>query len=104
MLYFSIPAGLVYYYGRMIKNTFHAWNIWLIMFIMLLGTLFVTWYFEAQPNPNLVALGIDPAYANMEGKEVRIGIYNSAAWANDVTDTAEGWRYLCCCSTCTWAR
>jgi K+-transporting ATPase ATPase A chain len=90
MLYFSIPAGLVYYYGRMIKNTFHAWNIWLIMFIMLLGTLFVTWYFEAQPNPNLVALGIDPAYANMEGKEVRIGIYNSAAWANDVTDTAEG--------------
>jgi K+-transporting ATPase ATPase A chain len=90
MLFFSIIAGLPYYYGRMIHNTMHGWNIWIAMFIMLLGTLFVTWYFEAQPNPNLVALGIDPHYANMEGKEVRIGIYNSAAWANDVTDTAEG--------------
>ncbi len=90
MLFFAVPSGLVYYYGRMIKNTMHAWNIWLIMFIMLIGTLMVTWYFEAQPNPNLVALGVNPQYANMEGKEVRIGIYNSAAWANDVTATAEG--------------
>ncbi|MGA2229845.1 MAG: potassium-transporting ATPase subunit KdpA [Tepidisphaeraceae bacterium] len=90
MLFFSIPSGIVYYYGRMIKNTMHAWNIWLIMFIMLIGTLLVTWYFEAQPNPNLAALGVDPSYSNMEGKEVRIGIYNSAAWANDVTCTAEG--------------
>jgi len=90
MLFFSIPAGLVYYYGRMINNTMHGWNIWIAMYLMLMGTLLVTWYFEAQPNPNLVAMGIDPAYANMEGKEVRVGIYNSAAWANDVTDTAEG--------------
>jgi K+-transporting ATPase ATPase A chain len=90
MLFFSIPSGIVYYYGRMIGNTMHGWNIWIAMFIMLLGTLLVTWYFEVQPNPNLVTLGVDPAYANMEGKEVRIGIYNSAAWANDVTDTAEG--------------
>jgi K+-transporting ATPase ATPase A chain len=90
MLFFSIPAGLVYYYGRMVKNTLHGWNIWIAMFLMLLVGIFATWYFEAQPNPNLVDLGVDPAYANMEGKEVRIGIYNSAAWANDVTATAEG--------------
>jgi K+-transporting ATPase ATPase A chain len=90
MLYFSIPAGLVYYYGRMIGNTMHGWNIWIAMFLMLLVGILVTWYFEAQPNPNLVAVGVDPAYANMEGKEVRIGIYNSASWANDVTATAEG--------------
>ena len=90
MLFFSVVAGLPYYYGRMIKNTWHGWNIWLCMFVMLIATLLVTWYFEAQPNPRLVELGVDPASANMEGKEVRIGIYNSAAWANDVTDTAEG--------------
>jgi len=90
MLFFSIPSGLCYYYGRMIKNAMHGWNIWLIMFIMLMGTRFVTWYFESQPNPNFVAMGVDPAYSNMEGKEVRIGVYNSAAWANDVTATAEG--------------
>src|SRR5580658_3875060 len=64
MLFFSIVAGLPYYYGRMIKNTMHGWNIWLIMFLMLICTLLVTWYFEAQPNPRLVALGIDPTSAN----------------------------------------
>jgi K+-transporting ATPase ATPase A chain len=90
MLYFSIPSGIVYYFGRMIHNTMHAWNIWIAMFVMLIGALLVTWYFEAQPNPNLVALGVDPHNANMEGKEVRIGIYNSASWASDVTCTAEG--------------
>jgi len=62
----------------------------LIMFFLLIGTLLVTWYFEAQPNPRVADLGVDPASANMEGKETRIGIYNSAAWANDVTATAEG--------------
>jgi K+-transporting ATPase ATPase A chain len=90
MLFFSIPSGMVYYYGRMIHNTLHAWNIWIAMFVMLIGALLVTWYFEAQPNPNFVAMGIDPSYSNMEGKEVRIGLYNSAAWASDVTCTAEG--------------
>ena len=90
MLFFSIVAGLPYYYGRMIKNTVHGWNIWLIMFVLLMISIVLTWNFEAKPNPRLTELGIEPASANMEGKEVRIGIYNSAAWANDVTDTAEG--------------
>jgi K+-transporting ATPase ATPase A chain len=90
MLFFSIICGLPYYYGRMIKNRMHGWNIWLVMFILLIGGLFVTWYFETRPNPRLADLGVDPTTTNMEGKEVRIGIYNSAAWANDVTATAEG--------------
>ena len=90
MLFFSVIAGLPYYYGRMIKNTPHAWNIWAIMFVLLITGILVTWYFESRPNPRLTGLGVDPAGANMEGKEVRIGIYNSAAWANDVTATAEG--------------
>jgi K+-transporting ATPase ATPase A chain len=90
MLFFSIVSGLTYYYGRMIKNTLHGWNIWLVMFIMLLSTLLITWWAEATPNPRLAELGISTKDTNMEGKEVRFGIYNSAAWANDVTDTAEG--------------
>jgi K+-transporting ATPase ATPase A chain len=90
MLFFSIIAGLTHYYGRMIKNRLHGWNIWMVMFVMLIATLLITWYAEATPNPRLAELGISPTNANMEGKEVRIGIYNSAAWANDVTDTAEG--------------
>ena len=90
MLFFSVIAGLPYYYGRMINNRLHGWNIWLIMFFMLIATLLVTWYFESRPNPRMLEAGVSPVNCNMEGKEVRIGIYNSAAWANDVTDTAEG--------------
>jgi len=90
MLFFSIIGGLPYYYGRMINNTMHGWNIWLVMFILLIGGLLVTWFFESRPNPRLAEIGVDPTATNMEGKEVRIGIYNSAAWANDVTATAEG--------------
>jgi potassium-transporting ATPase potassium-binding subunit len=90
MLFFSVIAGLPYYYGRMINNTLHGWNIWIIMFAMLVVTILITWYFEAQPNPRMTELGVNPVSCNMEGKEVRIGIYNSASWANDVTATAEG--------------
>jgi potassium-transporting ATPase potassium-binding subunit len=90
MLFFSIVSGLTHYYGRMIKNKLHGWNIWLVMYIMLLATLLITWYAEAKPMPRLAELGVSSKNTNMEGKEVRIGIYNSAAWANDVTDTAEG--------------
>jgi potassium-transporting ATPase potassium-binding subunit len=90
LLFFSVVAGLPYYYGRMINNRMHGWNIWLIMFIMLFVTICITWYFEAQPNPRMTELGISPVSCNMEGKDVRIGVYNSAAWANDVTATAEG--------------
>ena len=90
IVFFSVVAGLPYYYGRMINHRMHGWNIWLIMFAMLIVTNLITWYFEAQPNPRMTALGVSPINCNMEGKEVRIGIYNSATWANNVTITAEG--------------
>jgi K+-transporting ATPase ATPase A chain len=90
MMFFSIVAGLPYYYGRMINHTLHGWNIWLVMFGLLIVTNLITWYFEAQPNPRMTAVGVSPTDCNMEGKEVRIGVYNSATWANNVTITAEG--------------
>jgi K+-transporting ATPase ATPase A chain len=90
LLFFSVVAGLPYYYGLMINHRLHGWNIWLIMFAMLIVTNLITWYCEAQPNPRMTALGVHPVNCNMEGKEVRIGIYNSATWANNVTITAEG--------------
>jgi K+-transporting ATPase ATPase A chain len=90
MLFFSIISGLTHYYGRMTRNKLHGWNIWLVMFVMLITTLIVTYRAESIPMPRLADLGISSKNTNMEGKETRIGIYNSAAWANDVTDTAEG--------------
>ena len=90
MLFFSIIAGLPYYYGRMINNRMHGWNIWLTMFAMMIVTIVLSWYFESRPNPRMLEIGVSTMNTNMEGKETRIGIYNSAAWANDVTITAEG--------------
>ena len=51
MLFFSVIAGLPYYYGKMVKNTKHGWNIWLVMFITSPWSgILATWYFR-KPNP-----------------------------------------------------
>src|SRR6202000_2938420 len=50
----------------------------------------VCWHYEAEGNSTLTALGIDPASGNMEGKEVRFGIFNSALFATITTDASCG--------------
>lgn len=90
MLFFSVIAGMPYYYGRMINNTMHGWNIWGVMFILLMVGILTTWYFESRPNPRLTDLGVSPVSTNMEGKETRIGVFNSSMWSSNVTATAEG--------------
>ena len=50
----------------------------------------VAWHYEAAGNPNFTALGVDPADGNMEGKEVRFGIFNSALFATITTDASCG--------------
>ena len=52
--------------------------------------MLVCWHYEAAGNPNLAALGVDPADGNMEGKEVRFGIFNSALFATITTDASCG--------------
>jgi K+-transporting ATPase ATPase A chain len=87
---FAIPSGLTYFLGRTVKNQKHGWTIWAAMlFIFLAGTL-VCWHYEAEGNTTLTALGIDPADGNMEGKEVRFGIFNSALFATITTDASCG--------------
>ncbi|HEY3294530.1 MAG TPA: potassium-transporting ATPase subunit KdpA [bacterium] len=87
---FLIPAGLTYYLGRMVKSQQHGWAVWIAMALLFLGGVFVAWHTEAGGNPRLSALGIDPAGGNMEGKEVRFGIFNSALFATITTDASCG--------------
>ena len=87
---FLIPSGLTYYLGRMVKNQKHGWAVWSAMTILFLSAFLVCWYAESAGNPRLQALGLDPVSGNMEGKEVRFGIFNSALFASITTDASCG--------------
>ena len=87
---FLIPAGLTYYLGLMTKNRKHGWAIWKTMLILFLLGLTVCWWAESTGNPRIAALGVDPAGGNMEGKEVRFGIFDSSLFATVTTDASCG--------------
>ena len=87
---FCIPSGLTYYLGRTVKNQRHGWTVWGAMMILFLAAFLVCWGAESSGNPRLHALGVDPAGGNMEGKEVRFGVFNSALFATVTTDASCG--------------
>jgi potassium-transporting ATPase potassium-binding subunit len=87
---FLIPSGLTYYLGRMVKNQKHGWSVWSAMAVLFLAGFLLCWWAEGAGNPRLHALGVDPAYGNMEGKEVRFGIFSSALFATVTTDASCG--------------
>jgi len=87
---FLIPSGLTYYLGRMVKNQRHGWAVWGAMAVIFLMGVWVCWWAESSGNPRLHALGVDPASGNMEGKEVRFGIFNSALFAAITTSASCG--------------
>ncbi len=93
---FVIPAGLVYTYGLMVKNRRHAWAIWAAMFILFFAGTSTAYWAEARGNPIHAARGVDVVASasqpggNMEGKETRFGIANSALYATITTDASCG--------------
>jgi K+-transporting ATPase ATPase A chain len=87
---FLIPSGLTYYLGRMVKNQRHGWSVWSAMAVLFLAGVLLCWWAEGAGNPRLHALGVDSAYGNMEGKEVRFGIFGSALFATVTTDASCG--------------
>src|SRR5450759_1960380 len=87
---FAIGAGLTYYLGRMVKNQAHGWSVWAAMLTLFLAGVLLCWYSEAAGNPIHHQLGMAAAGGNMEGKEVRFGIFNSALFATVTTDASCG--------------
>jgi len=91
-----IPAGLVYAFGKMVKDTRQGWAVFATMSILFLAGVFICYPAEQAGNPNLAALGIQNTATisqpggNMEGKEVRFGIAPSALWAIATTDASNG--------------
>ena len=87
---FAIPSALTWYLGRTVKNQRHGWAVWSAMFVLFLAGVLVAWWAEAAGNPIHQHLGVATADGNMEGKEVRFGIFNSALFATITTDASCG--------------
>jgi potassium-transporting ATPase potassium-binding subunit len=87
---FSIGSGLTYYLGRTVKNQRHGWTVWAAMVALFVGGVLLCWWAESSGNPIHHNLGVAVADGNMEGKEVRFGIFNSALFATITTDASCG--------------
>ena len=87
---FAIPSALTWYLGRVVRNQRHGWAVWGAMFALFVAGVLVCWQAEASGNPIHQALGVAPAGGNMEGKEVRFGVFNSALFATITTDASCG--------------
>ncbi|WP_020174704.1 potassium-transporting ATPase subunit KdpA [Methyloferula stellata] len=96
ILIFSIGAALTNVFGRMVGNEKQGWVVFTVMgLLFLVGTASLYWS-ESHGNPAFASFGVDSAAGalqsggNMEGKEVRFGIANSALFATITTDASCG--------------
>src|SRR5208283_2632854 len=91
---FAISAGLTYTLGRMTGSPRHGWAVWAAMAILFLCGVTVAYWAEARGNPLLAgvnqhASALQPG-GNMEGKEARFGIADTALFATATTDASCG--------------
>jgi K+-transporting ATPase ATPase A chain len=91
---FSLGSALTYTLGQMAGSQRHGWAVWAAMAILFLSGVTVAYWAEARGNVLLAGTdqkaSLSQAGGNMEGKEVRFGIANSALWATVTTDTSCG--------------
>jgi K+-transporting ATPase ATPase A chain len=87
---FAVGAALTNMFGRMVRDERQGWAVFAAMGLMFLVGVAACYWSEAHANPALVAAGMDPALGNMEGKEVRFGITQSALFATITTDASCG--------------
>lgn len=93
---FLIPAALTYTFGKMVCNTRQGWALFGAMSFLFLAGVFFSYKSEATGNPQVAAQGVmtlasdTQAGGNMEGKETRFGIANSALFATVTTDASCG--------------
>jgi K+-transporting ATPase ATPase A chain len=91
-----IPASLCYTFGKMAKDTRQGWALLTAMTLIFVVMLSIAVWAEQRGNPVLTHLGVDQTASatqpggNMEGKELRFGITNSALWATATTSASNG--------------
>ncbi|HET6305997.1 MAG TPA: potassium-transporting ATPase subunit KdpA [Rhodopila sp.] len=90
LLIFSIGAALTNVFGRMVGSQRQGWAIFAVMGVLFLAGAATLYWAEAAGNPLFAHLPLDHLAGNMEGKEVRFGIANSALFATITTDASCG--------------
>ena len=91
---FALSSALTYTLGRMTGSQKHGWAVWGAMTVLFLVGVTATYWAEARGNPLLTGanqrVSALQSGGNMEGKEVRFGIANTALWATITTDASCG--------------
>src|SRR6266849_614657 len=93
---FAISSGLTFTLGDMTGSRKHGWAVWAAMAFLFLAGVTTAYWAEARGNPLLAGVGADQSVTalspggNMEGKECRFGIANSALFATVTTDASCG--------------
>jgi potassium-transporting ATPase potassium-binding subunit len=96
VLIFSIGAALTNVFGRMVGSQRQGWAVFAVMGVLFLAGVTACYWAEAAGNPAFTAFGVDQSASalqsggNMEGKEVRFGIANSALFTTVTTDASCG--------------
>jgi K+-transporting ATPase ATPase A chain len=91
-----IPSALCYTFGRMVGDSRQGWILLTVMLVIFVPLIFLCYYCENLGNPYFAEFSIDQTASdiqsggNMEGKEVRFGIANSALWATATTAASNG--------------
>jgi len=91
-----IPAALCYTFGKMVGDTRQGWAILITMTIIFVAFIALAVWAEQAGNPAFPKMGVDQIQTdinpggNMEGKETRFGIANSALWATATTAASNG--------------
>jgi potassium-transporting ATPase potassium-binding subunit len=91
-----ISAALCYTFGQMVGDTRQGWAVLAAMLVIFIPLLLFGYWAEQSGNPALAALGVDQTASahqsggNMEGKETRFGIAQSAIWASATTAASNG--------------
>jgi K+-transporting ATPase ATPase A chain len=92
----ALGAALPHTFGKMVGDRRQGWALYATMGLLFLGGVTVCTWCEQRGNPQFAAMGINQTASaeqsggNMEGKEVRFGIVNSAIWATATTDASNG--------------
>jgi potassium-transporting ATPase potassium-binding subunit len=94
LMIFAIPSALTYTLGRMTGSARHGWAVWSAMAALFLVGVVVAYAMEARGNPQLAGIDAKASESqpggNMEGKEMRFGIANSALFTAVTTDASCG--------------